>query len=101
MRGAMRITKKDLELAVLRLNEYLDLPAEPYSKGEDGKLHPNAGVYCLGGAYGGWTLERMSMREGCTGVTTPLSCGYVPKRELYYLIQAYRSGLRVGRGDQV
>ena len=87
-----RISKKDLENVVSRINHIAGTPQEPYSMVE-GKYKPNAGCYHLSGAYGGYSLVQMSSRDGCSGVRNVLNTGYVPKRELYDAMQAYISGL--------
>ena len=90
---AYRITRKDLDNVVRRLNTIAGTPQEPYIKDEAGKFKPQANCYLIGGAYGGWHLEQMSSIEGCTGIRTPISMGYVSKRECYNAIQAYISGI--------
>lgn len=82
----MRITEKDLEAVVLRINNITNSPVKPYF---DGKAQ--IGNYHLSHAYGGVSLHRMHNEAG--GVTTPLNCGHISKRELYNLMQAYISGL--------
>lgn len=86
-----RITDKDLEAVVARINRITESPSESYSKTEDGKLKANIGNYHLSYAYGGVSLHRMNNESG--GVTTPISSGHVTKRELYSLMQAYINGL--------
>lgn len=81
-----RITEKELESVVLRINNITGSPVKPYI---DGKAQ--IGNYHLSYAYGGVSLHRMHNEAG--GVTTPLSCGHISKRELYNLMQAYISGL--------
>ena len=89
---AYRITRKDLDNVVDRLNAIASTPPEPYVKVGD-KFIPQANCYLIGGAYGGWRLEQMSSIEGCTGIRTPIPTGYVSKRECYDAIQAYISGI--------
>ena len=86
-----RITIKDLERIVLRLNNITDSPIEPYTKQPGGKLKANIGNYHLDGAYGGWKLVQMSTDGG--GIIDVLSCGFVSKRELYQLIYSYILGI--------
>ena len=54
-------------------------------------MHDNgtAGAYCLSGAYGGYKLEQYAKGGGIRSITS----GYVPKRELYALMQAYLAGM--------
>lgn len=86
-----RITDKDLEAVVARINRITNSPLAPYSKGENGHNKANIGNYHLSYAYGGVSLHRMNNEAG--GVTTPINSGHVTKRELYNLMQAYINGL--------
>ena len=88
-----RITDKNLQALCDRINRIKGAPMEPYSKGEDGRYVANVGNYHLSHAYGGVSLHRMSMTEGCTGVTEPLSTGHITKRDLYERIYAYIRGI--------
>jgi hypothetical protein len=49
------------------------------------------GNYHLSGAYGSVCLHRMHNLDG--GVSSPLSTGHIPKRELLNLMHAYIQGL--------
>ena len=89
-----RITEKQLESLVAYLNELTGSPAEPYSH-IDGQYKANPGNYHISGAYGGVCLHRMSTTGG--GVTTPLSCGHGPKRELFNALHAYIRGIEEGK----
>ena len=89
---ANRITDKDLENVVARINRITNSPLEAYTKDENGKFRANTGNYHLSYAYGGVELQRMHNEAG--GVTTPLNTGHVTKRELYNLMQAYINGLQ-------
>lgn len=91
-----RITRRDLEAAIVLLNRLTGSPAEPYTKGDDGKFRANPGNYHLSGAYGGWNVHRMSNEGG--GVSCPMSNGHVPARELFGLIHAYIKGIETVRG---
>lgn len=84
-----RITIKHLEGMVNRLNQLTNSPLKPY----DGSFKPQAGCYHISRAYSGFCLHRMSMTEGCTGVTAPLHGGHIPARELYNLIAAFIYGI--------
>lgn len=86
-----RITEKDLEAVVKRINVITGMPLTPYTRDEHGKCTANIGNYHLSHAYGGVTLHRMHSQGG--GVSTPLQCGYVPKRELYQLMHAFLRGM--------
>ncbi len=84
-----RITQKDLECVVYAINSITDNPQEEYTR-TNGKFKANVGNYHLSGTYGGWCLEQ-TMNEG-GGVRTVLH-GFVPKKELYNKMQAFKLGL--------
>lgn len=88
-----RITDRHLEGLISRLNKLTGMPETPYQKQPDGSYKPQQGCYHLSHAYGGVSLHRMSMTEGCTGVSEPLSTGHIPKRDLYERIYAYIRGI--------
>lgn len=90
-----RITNKDLENLCARLNRITNSPLESYTKSPEGKFKANIGNYHISYAYGGADLHRMNNEGG--GVTTPINCGHVPKKELYKLIHAYINGLTEGK----
>ena len=81
-----RITYKDLEAVVKRINQLTKSPEKAII---DNKWQ--IGAYCLSYAYGGVNLHRISNDAG--GVDAPIGCGHVSKRELFNLMQAYISGL--------
>lgn len=81
-----RITEKQLQAVVDRLNRITNSPMQPYV---DGKAQPRN--YHLSHAYGGVCLHRMGNENG--GVSSPLSTGHITKRELLNLMHAYISGL--------
>jgi hypothetical protein len=83
-----RVTEKDLEAIVNRINRITGSPAEPYI---NGKAQP--GNYHISHAYGGVCLHRMSNTSG--GVSSPLSTGHIPKRDLANLMHAFINGLEV------
>jgi len=93
-----RITNKDLEAVVRRINLITKSPLDSWERTKlpDGRLisKSNVGNYHLSYAYGGVSLHRMSNESG--GVSTPINSGHVPKRELYNLLQAFLSGLNKG-----
>jgi hypothetical protein len=77
-----RITEKQLQSIVDRLNE------------KTGIVHPNmcsVGTYMLSFAYGGVSLHRIMNTSG--GVDDVLSCGHIPKRDLYNRMQSYLLGM--------
>lgn len=91
---ASRITERDLKAVVDRINRVTNSPTEPYTNDETGRMRAQIGNYHISHAYGGVCLHRMHNEGG--SVTTPLCCGYVPKRELYNLMHAYLRGLEAG-----
>jgi len=97
-----RITEKHLEAKVAYLNELMGVPAKPWrattpeefaATGRGFKA--NIGNFHIAGAYGGWELHQMATEGG--GVNTPLLSGYVPRRELGNLINAYITGVIAAR----
>lgn len=85
----MRITEKDLQATVDRINRTAGTPEMPYSKRTD-KMEPNAKCYHLSFAYGGVALHQMC-DEG-TGVHDILN-GHKTKRELYNEMHAFLKGM--------
>ena len=85
-----RITKKDLENGIARLNRLAGTPPEPYTKHANGKWSPNAGNYHLSGAYGGYQVMQMVESGGCS---CPIGAGHVPKRECYETLHAFIKGI--------
>lgn len=81
-----RITDKQLDALALWLNELTDNPIQPYVDGT-----AQVGNYHISHCYGGVNLHQMANESG--GVRDVISCGHVPKRELYNLIHAYIKGL--------
>lgn len=89
---SMRITEKHLQFIVDQINQVTGSPMTSHTKTDDGKFYANIGNYHLSHAYGGVCLHRMSNLGG--GVSTPLSHGHVPKRQLYDMMVSYLDGLR-------
>lgn len=85
-----RITDRDLEKAVARLNAATGSPME-YSA--PGKMPAYIGHYHISGAYGGVSLHRTCTEGG--GVNDVFSCGHVTKRDLYVRIHAMLAGIEV------
>lgn len=82
-----RVTQKDLEDRVFRINDLLGTPFEPY--GPDGE---NEGSYFIAGAYGGFSL-RQKGKDGERAVIP----GFGSKRELYEKLNAFVDGIRAGK----
>ena len=89
-----RITERDLEGMVTRLNGLTGHVNAAYTRGDDGKLRANVGSYTLSGAYGGWELQQITNEGG--GVTCPIGMGHLPKRELYGKLHAFIIGIESG-----
>lgn len=86
-----RITQKDLEYLVKRINEATNSPLEPYTKDADGNFATNIDNYHLDYAYGGAKLIRMCNLGG--GISTISTGGYGTKRELYHWMTAFLAGI--------
>lgn len=83
-----RITETQLQTVVDRIT---GSPLTPYFVNADGKHIPQPRNYHLSYAYGGACLHRMHNEGG--GVSSPLSTGHIPKRELLNLMYAYIDGM--------
>ena len=84
-----RITQKDLEYQIDRINEVTSSPMASYTK--NGKLKSNVGNYHLDYAYGGVKLSRMVNENG--GIVNISRNGYGTKKELYNWMQAFLTGM--------
>ena len=80
-----RITESFLQSQVDRLNRLTGSPATPYVNGA-----AQVGCFHLSYAYGGVTLHRMCNASG--GVSEPLHCGHVTRRDLSDRIAAFIAG---------
>ena len=80
----MRITIKQLEMLVDRINDARGTPAAPYTN-VDGKLKANVDNFHIDQAYGGCSLVQMVNENG--GVRTISPNGFGTKRELYTFLQ--------------
>ena len=92
-----RITIKFLNAQCARLNRLTGSPMESYAKGEDDRFVGQVGNFHISQAYGGYCLHRMHNTGG--GVSSPLSVGHIPARELSGLISAYLAGIEAGKGE--
>ena len=86
-----RITQKDLEYLVKRINEATGNKTATHTKESDGTYTTNVGVYHLDYAYGGVKLVKMVNSGG--GTREISRDGYGTKRELYSWMQAFLSGM--------
>lgn len=89
----MRVTKEMLQRRVALLNKTTGAALYPHmtERDSDGRLIANAGTYYIGGAYGGYRLERMSEGGGASDISPRLS-----KPALYDWINAYIDGIEIG-----
>lgn len=92
-----RITDKDLQAVVNRINRTTNSPSESYTKDEVGKYNACIGNYHISYAYGGVSLHRMMSEGG--GVNDVFNSGHIPKRELYERMQAYLRGIEFNQGN--
>tara|TARA_R100001163_G_scaffold33968_1_gene26289 strand:- start:24623 stop:24919 length:297 start_codon:yes stop_codon:yes gene_type:complete len=95
----MKITIKDLESKIDRLNTITNNPLKSYLQNEQGQYESQVGNYCLAGAYGGYELHQIVNTGG--GITTPLNTGYTSKKALWYAIDNYMSGIKTERESEV
>lgn len=86
-----RVTEKELEAIVGRINRMTGSPDTAYTRQPEGRMKANIGNYHLSYAYGGVQLVRMTNEGG--GVSNVLGTGHVPKRELAGLMYAFINGL--------
>ncbi len=91
-----RITEKQLESLVERLNKVTNSPLTPYTKQADGKFKANPGNYHWGWAYGGVKLVRMGNEGGGLSDGDVLGTGFGTKREVYNALHSFFRGMEVG-----
>lgn len=89
-----RITEKELEAIVNRINRVAGTPLEPYSRDENKQLRPNAFNYHLSFQYGGVALEQM----GASGGGRRRIFDTTSKRELAEKMYAFVAGLEAKKG---
>ncbi len=90
----MRITDKQLQAMIDRLNRITNNPAEPWTRGEDGHNRANIGNYHLSFAYGGIDMHRM-VNEG--GGCESLNGGHGTRRELEGFLRGMLRGIESQR----
>ena len=88
-----RITEKQLDALVKRINDMTDSPEASYTKNGRGRLQANIGNYHLEFAYNRVGLSRMVNTGG--GVETIFNGG--TKRELYDQLHAFLKGFATNR----
>jgi len=89
----MRVTEKQLQGVVDRINEATKSPMTSYTKTKAGKFSANIGNFHLDFAYGGVALHRMQSKGG--GIEDIFG-GHYPKRELFNRCWAYLDGIQLG-----
>lgn len=92
-----RITIKTLRILCDRLNRVTGSPME-YSKPHQAGVpfFSNIGNYHISQAYGGYCLHRVHNTVG--GVSSPLSSGHIPARDLYERMHAFLRGIEQTKG---
>lgn len=88
-----RITQRDIEILVDRINEATDSPMEYCDRSTETPFKSHIGHYHLDYAYGGVRLSRV-MNEG-GGINVISTGGFGTKRELYNWMQAFLSGIAI------
>jgi hypothetical protein len=81
------VTQRHLDQVALCLNRELSRPYKQYS---DGKAQ--IGCFHISYAYGGACLHEIVNASG--GARDVLSCGHIPKRDLYHQMHAYLRGVQ-------
>lgn len=84
------ITQKDLQAVADRINRVAATPLTYSDNQPDGKFKSNIGNYHLSGAYSGFQLVQTVNEAG--GIRS-ITHGFLPKREVYNMMQAYCLGL--------
>lgn len=87
----MRVTEKQLQAIVDRINDLTGSPMTSYTVNKQGKYTANIGNYHLSDAYGEWQLQRKG------GGVEAITSGFVSKRELANLMWQYIAGIEVNR----
>ena len=88
----MRITLASLQCVVDQINKATGSPLHTWTESKTGMITANPGNYHLDGAYGGWQLQRICNSGG--GVDLPFQSGFVSKRDLLTLLQAFLAGVQ-------
>lgn len=87
-----RITKKDLQNVLDRINEATDHKLEAWTKDSTGRYRANVGTYVLDWCYGGVRLSQLCNEGGGERDITMRGT----KRETYERMRAFLTGLEVG-----
>lgn len=91
--STQRVSIKDLEAIVRRINRETGSPEASWQRSADNKLTALVGNYHLDEAYGKVALVRMVNEDG--GIT--VVCGRSTKRELQYEMFAFLAGVQAAR----
>ena len=86
-----RITLKQLESLVDRINEVKKTPMKPWET-KCGKYKSNIGNYHLDFAYGGVAMYQMV--NDCGAVEDIFRCGHTTKRDLYNRLDSFLIGCK-------
>ena len=84
-----RITKRDLQNVLDRINEATGQKLEGWTKDETGRYRANVGTYVLDWCYGGVRLSQLVTPSGGERDIT----GRGTKRETYHAMRAFLAGL--------
>lgn len=84
-----RITEKDLNIMVKRLNRLTGYGESP--------SYSTIGAYTLDHAYGGVSLHQYANESGA--VHDVFRCGHIPKKDLYHRICAFINGIETTKED--
>ena len=89
----MRITNKDLENKLKKVNSFLKFEEEPWSTYEfdnkEYKVFANIGTYYIGQAYGGYRIEQITNKGGgCRNISKRGT-----KKECYNFLEGMLEGI--------
>ena len=90
-----RITDKDLQAVVDRINRITGSPMHPWTTLPDGRHASVIGNFHIDHAYGGVALHRMANTAGA--VNDVLRIGHVTKSALRDAMFAFIEGINIGR----
>ena len=92
-----RVTQRDLEIVLARINTLVGAPTEGGTRLEDGTWKCNVGTYVLDWAYGGVRLSQLVNKSGGERDIT----GRGTKRETLHAMRAFERGIEVGKSDLI
>jgi len=91
----MRITKRNLENVLSRINAQSGAAAEAWTQNSDGVWRANVGTYVLDYAYGGVRLGQLCNESGGQRDITVRGT----KREVYHMMHAFLRGLEAAEDN--